>query len=74
MKLHFGKSKRPGVLRFMIDGYWYKREHKNVRQWVPFDAPRPKESRVVRWYGVTVRGAFIGFMITKRVKDAVHNV
>ncbi|EPX84780.1 hypothetical protein Salmuc_01353 [Salipiger mucosus DSM 16094] len=66
---HLGKPKRPGVLRFMHDGYWFKPAGTSGYQWQAHDAPRAKESRVIRWYGVTIRGVFIGFLIARKRKS-----
>jgi len=54
MKIKFGEPKNPGRMQFFHSGYWNSEN---------------SSFPIKKWYGVVVRGTFIGVIITSYEKS-----
>jgi len=64
MKIKFGEPKNPGRMQFFHSGYW-----NSEKIWVPYKESKPSSFPIKKWYGVVVRGIFIGVIITSYEKS-----
>lgn len=61
MKLHFGATERPGLLRFVVDGYWLKL-HGEPARLNRYATPRNQDRALRSLWGISGRTWFVGFM------------
>ena len=62
MNLHLGRTKSPGRITFLHDGYWYRGAGDTDYSFIKYDAPQPKSRTVRRMWGVSMLGVFVGVM------------
>ncbi len=61
MTFHIGKTKLPGILRFISDGYWFQLNRKKP-VFTPYDKPQAVDREIQSMWGVSWHSGFIGLI------------
>lgn len=67
MKIKLGTPKNPGRIQFLHSGYWYIKN--GEKTWIPYKKSKASSFPIKKWYGIIVRGIFIGVIITSYEKS-----